>query len=230
VDARQTESIAEVRTLAERAFSRAAGAPLIPGNHIRLLRDARENYPAWLDAIAGATRFIHFESYIIHDDAVGEHFSDALIARARDGVPVRVIYDWMGGFGKTSRKFWRRLRAGGVEVRCYNAPSPASPLGWLSRDHRKMLAVDGTVGFVSGLCVGQAWVGDAARNIAPWRDTGVEVRGPAVRQIDEAFAQIWALMGAPLPDDVANGEAPKPAGTFHYGSWRRFPIPRACSA
>ena len=212
MDARQTESIAEVRTLAERAFSRAAGAPLIPGNHIRLLRDARENYPAWLDAIAGARRFIHFESYIIHDDAVGEHFSDALIARARDGVPVRVIYDWMGGFGKTSRKFWRRLRAGGVEVRCYNAPSPASPLGWLSRDHRKMLAVDGTVGFVSGLCVGQAWVGDAARNIAPWRDTGVEVRGPAVRQIDEAFAQIWALMGAPLPDDVANGEAPKPAG------------------
>jgi cardiolipin synthase A/B len=230
VNARQTESTAEVRTLADQAFSRAAGAPIIPGNHIRLLKDARENYPAWLDAIAGATRFIHFESYIIHDDAVGQHFSDALIARARDGVPVRVIYDWMGGFGKTSRKFWRRLRAGGVEVRCYNAPSPASPLGWLSRDHRKMLGVDGRVGFVSGLCVGQAWVGDAARNIAPWRDTGVEVRGPAVRQIDEAFAQIWALMGAPLPDDVANGEAPKPAGTFHHGSWRRFPIPRACSA
>jgi cardiolipin synthase len=90
VDARQTESIAEVRTLAEQAFSRAAGAPLISGNQIRLLKDARENYPAWLDAIASATRFIHFESYIIHDDAVGDHFSDALIARVRDGVPVRV--------------------------------------------------------------------------------------------------------------------------------------------
>src|SRR5204863_4188076 len=99
-----------------------------------------------------------------------------------------------GGFGKTSRRFWKRLRAGGVEVRCYNAPTPASPLGWLSRDHRKMLGVDGTVGFVSGLCVGQAWVGDPARDIAPWRDTGVEVRGPAVRQIEAAFAQMSALM------------------------------------
>jgi cardiolipin synthase A/B len=207
------EAIAPVRALAEQAFSRAAGAPLVPGNSIRLLKDARENYPAWLDAIAGATRFIHFESYIIHDDAVGERFSDALIARAQDGVPVRVIYDWMGGFGKTSRKFWNRLRAGGVEVRCYNAPNPASPLGWLSRDHRKMLGGDGTVGFVSGLCVGQAWVGDPGRDIAPWRDTGVEVRGPAVRQIEAAFAQMWALMGEPLPEHaVVTAEATAPAG------------------
>src|SRR5262245_63569878 len=128
--AQRSDNIVSVRVLAEQAFSRAAGAPLVPGNSIRLLKDARENYPAWLDAIAGAKRFIHFESYIIHDDAVGDQFSDALIARARDYVPVRVIYDWMGGFGKTSRRFWRRLRAGGVEVRCYNAPTLASPLGW----------------------------------------------------------------------------------------------------
>jgi cardiolipin synthase len=92
-----------VRALAEQAFSRAAGAPLLPGNHVQLLKDARENYPAWLDAIARATRTIHFESYIVHDDASGEQFSDALIARAADGVRVRVIYDWLGGFGKTSR-------------------------------------------------------------------------------------------------------------------------------
>jgi cardiolipin synthase len=205
------ETIAPVRALAEQAFSRAAGAPLVPGNHIRLLKDARENYPAWLDAISRATRFIHFESYIIHDDAVGQQFSDALIARARDGVHVRVIYDWMGGFGKTSRRFWNRLRAGGVEVRCYNPPTPASPLGWLSRDHRKMLGVDGTVGFVTGLCVGQAWVGDPARGVAPWRDTGVEVRGPAVQQIEAAFAQMWALLGEPL-SDLSVGATDAPAG------------------
>ncbi len=205
--------LAPVRALAEQAFSRAAGAPLVPGNTIRLLKDARENYPAWLDAIARATRFIHFESYIIHDDAVGAQFSDALIAKARDGVRVRVIYDWMGGFGKTSRRFWNRLRAGGVEVRCYNPPTPVSPLGWLSRDHRKMLGVDGTVGFVSGLCVGQAWVGDPARGIAPWRDTGVEVRGPAVREIEAAFAQMWALMGGPFhDDDVVSADVTSPTG------------------
>ena len=185
----------------------------MPGNSIRLLKNARENYPAWLEAIARARRHIHFESYIIHDDVVGEQFGDALIARARAGVPVRVIYDWMGGFGKTSRRFWNRLRAGGVEVRCYNPPTPASPLGWISRDHRKMIAVDGEVGFVSGLCVGQAWVGDPARHVAPWRDTGVEVRGPAVRQIEEAFAQIWALIGPPLADDTeSTPDAAAPAG------------------
>jgi cardiolipin synthase A/B len=202
-----------MRVLAEQAFSRAAGAPLVPGNSIRLLKDARENYPAWLDAIARATRFIHFESYIIHDDAVGEQFSDALIARAREGVHVRVIYDWMGGFGKTSRRFWNGLRRGGVEVRCYNAPTPTSPFGWLSRDHRKMLGVDGTVGFVSGLCVGQAWVGNPARGIPPWRHTGVEVRGPAVRQIEGAFAQMWALIGDPLPDaSGVTADTSPPAG------------------
>src|SRR3954452_21162602 len=102
-----------VRHLAETAFSRTAGAPLVDGNRVRLLKDARENYPAWLAAIRNATHHIHFESYIIHEDSAGEEFADAMIARARDGVRVRLIYDWMGGFGKSSRQFWNRMREGG---------------------------------------------------------------------------------------------------------------------
>ena len=195
------EGFASVRALAEQAFSRAAGAALVEGNRIQLLKDARENYPAWLDAIASARRYIHFESYIVHDDDVGERFASALAAKARAGVAVRLIYDWLGGVGKTSRGFWKRLRAGGIEVRCYNPPRLGSPFGWLGRDHRKMLAVDGEVAFVTGLCVGRAWVGDPARGLEPWRDTGVELRGPAVRHVDRAFAQMWALMGDPLPPD-----------------------------
>ena len=202
-----------VRKLADQAFARAVGASLVGGNSIRLLKDARENYPAWLDAIAGARQSLHFESYIIHDDDIGEQFADALIARARDAVRVRVIYDWMGGFGKTSRRFWSRLRAGEVEVRCYNPPRLTSPFGWLSRDHRKMLSIDGAVGFVTGLCVGRAWVGDPARGVLPWRDTGVEVRGPAVHLIDEAFREMWALLGEPVPvDEAATHEAAVRAG------------------
>jgi hypothetical protein len=104
-----------VRALADQAFSRAAGAPLIEGNSVRLLKDARENYPAWLDAIGGAERRIHFESYIIHEDEAGQMFADALVARAREGVRVRLICDWMGGLGKTSRAFWKHLRADGIE-------------------------------------------------------------------------------------------------------------------
>ena len=162
----------------EEAFARAAGTPLVTGNEVRLLRDAGENYPAWLDAIATARQTIHFESYIIHDDETGQEFARALKARAAAGVRVRVIYDWLGAVGKTSRGFWRDLRAGGIEVRCFNPPGLSSPFAWISRDHRKMLAVDGRIAFVTGLCVGRAWVGDAARGIEPWRDTGIALRVP----------------------------------------------------
>src|SRR6476661_280065 len=192
--------------IASRAFSRTAGAPLIPGNHVRLLRDAQENYPGWLEAISRAQQHVHFESYIIHEDDTGREFADALIAEAREGVHVRLIYDWMGGFGKTSRHFWNRLRAAGVDVRCYNPPHFDSPFGWLSRDHRKMLAVDGRVGFITGLCVGRMWVGDPKKHLQPWRDTGVEVRGPAVSQIEEAFAQIWAMMGEAIPESELSSD------------------------
>jgi cardiolipin synthase A/B len=192
VDEREGRQL--VRSIAEAAFARAAGAPLIRGNRVRLLKDARENYPAWLEAIHNAKRRIHFECYIIHEDSVGEEFSDALIARAAQGVRVRVAYDWMGGFGKASRRFWNLLRTGGVEVRCYNPPRLDSPLGWLSRDHRKCLVVDGKIGFIAGLCVGTAWVGDPSKKIDPWRDTGVESGGMRLRistRHSHTYGQRW---------------------------------------
>lgn len=195
----------ELRSAADSAFSRASGAPLIGGNCVRLLKDARENYPAWLEAIGAARHHIHFESYIIHEDETGNMFAEALIAKAQE-VRIRLIYDWMGGFGKTSRRFWNRLRAAGIEVRCYNPPRLDSPFGWLSRDHRKMLAVDGEVGFITGLCVGRMWVGEPEKNIQPWRDTGVELRGPAVADIERAFSQVWAMLGEPIPQaDIGEG-------------------------
>lgn len=201
LERRQTSSKDAVRALADQAFSRAAGAPLIEGNSVRLLINAEENYPAWLAAIDGAQHHVHFECYIIHEDDIGRNFADALIAKAQAGVRVRLIYDWMGGFGKASRKFWKRIRDGGVDVRCYNPPRFDSPFGWISRDHRKMLAVDGNVGYVTGLCVGRMWVGEPQKSIEPWRDTGIEVRGPAVEAVEQAFAQIWTIMGEALPKE-----------------------------
>jgi cardiolipin synthase A/B len=202
-----------VRDLANQAFSRAAGAPLLTGNCVRLLKDAQENYPAWLDAIKNAERYIHFESYIIHEDKQGWLFADALAAKAREGVRVRLIYDWLGGFGKTSRSFWNHLRAAGVEVRTYNPPRWDSPLSWVSRDHRKTLTVDGHVGFVTGLCVGQMWAGDPEKNIEPWRDTGIELRGPAVADVERAFAHVWDITGDDLPpDEIATREMLETAG------------------
>src|SRR5215471_18225635 len=91
-----------LRELADQMFSRASGARLREGNAIRLLKDAAENYPAWLDAIGSAERSIHIEMYIIHEDNQGRLFADALIARAKAGVRVRLVYDWVGGFNNTS--------------------------------------------------------------------------------------------------------------------------------
>lgn len=210
---RERRAMLPVRDLANQAFSRAAGAPLVSGNCVRLLKDAKENYPAWLDAIKNAERYVHFESYIIHEDKAGWMFADALAAKARDGVRVRLLYDWLGGLGKTSRSFWNHLRAAGVEVRVYNPPRWDSPLSWVTRDHRKTLTVDGQIGFVTGLCVGQMWVGEPEKHIEPWRDTGIEVRGPAVADIEQAFAHVWAGTGEDLTtDEIATRDVLDEAG------------------
>ena len=198
---------------AERVFDRATGAVPIAGNRVRLLLDARENYPAWLAAIEQARHFVLFESYIIDNDVVGQRFADALAARARAGVRVFVVYDWLGSL--RSGALWPRLRAAGVEVRGFNAPRLASPLGWLARDHRKTIVVDGQVGFASGLCVSSKWEGDPRQALEPWRDTGVELRGPAVVALVDAFAEVWrACGGPPLPADLlAAAHAPQTAGS-----------------
>jgi cardiolipin synthase len=204
----------ETRFVAEHAFSRAAGAPLVAGNAVRLLRDASENYSAWLDAIRAAKRSVLFEMYIFADDAVGARFLGAFAAKAREGVAVRVAYDWVGAVGNSSRRQWRELALAGVEVRAYNPPRLAEPLGWLSRDHRKCLVVDGEVAFVTGLCVGQSWEGQPSRGIPPWRDTGVEVRGPAVADVVRAFADTWAASGSPLAEsEVVSTEGQATQGT-----------------
>jgi len=182
--------------LLDQAFSRAAGASLVSGNSARLLRDGADNFPQWLRAIGGARRHICFENFIFCEDEVGYEFSAALIERSRAGVEVRLVYDWLGCLGKASRRFWRPLLAAGVLVRCFNSPQAAYPMRWLQRDHRKLLAVDGEVGFISGLCVGAPWRGDPARGIAAWRDTGVEIRGPALADMESAFAQVWQASAA----------------------------------
>lgn len=190
---RPRRSAPELRLLAEQVFARAAGAAPVGGNAVRILRDAGENYPAWLEAIAGARRSILFENYIIADGATGREFAAALSERARAGVEVRLIYDWMGALGVGTRRLLQPLVAAGGQVRCFNTPRLDSPFGWLTRDHRKMLAVDGAVGYVTGLCVSDKWLGDPQRGIAPWRDTGIEIRGPAVADIERAFGQTWAV-------------------------------------
>ena len=200
------------RALAEQALSRAAGAPLLGGNQVDLLIDAQQHFEAWLAAIGKAQQRVLLENYIVRDDEVGRAFRDALVERARRGVYVAVIVDWLGCLGQSGAAFWRPLREAGGEVRVFNPPQLGQALGWMSRDHRKQLVVDGQWGFLSGVCLSAKWLGDAARGVPPWRDTGLALRGPAVLELEAAFADSWVAAGgrhpifATLPAATVAGE------------------------
>ncbi|UJJ58391.1 phospholipase D-like domain-containing protein [Rhodanobacter denitrificans] len=200
------------RLLAEQALSRAAGAPLLNGNAVDLLIDAAAHYEAWLAAICGARQRVLLENYIIRDDEVGRAFRDALVERAQAGVFVAVVVDWLGCLGQSRGAFWAPLRAAGGEVRVFNPLQLGQPLGWISRDHRKLLVVDGVLGFLSGVCISAKWLGDPARGVPPWRDTGVALRGPAVAELEAAFAQSWGETGVALRQLAAAAEPAVPAG------------------
>jgi cardiolipin synthase A/B len=199
-----------VRRMAEQALSRAAGAPLIGGNSVKLLIDARANYAAWLSAMRAAQSRILLENYIFRDDDVGREFRAVLVERAEAGVRVHVICDWLGCLGQSRTHFWQPLIDAGGQVRSFNPFQFGKPFGWINRDHRKLLTVDRQVAFLGGLCISAKWLGDEARGIAPWRDTAVGVRGPALLEFEQAFADVWAQLGKPL--DEVRLDAPAEAG------------------
>jgi cardiolipin synthase A/B len=178
-------------------MGRAVAGPRIEGNALKIQFDGPNTFDAWVDAIGRAERYVHFENYIIRDDRVGRIFRDALVERARAGVEVRVLYDWVGCWA-TPRRYWKPLREAGVEVRAFNRPTFRDPLGILQRDHRKLVCVDGTVAFIGGLCVGDEWAGSG--DLPPWRDTGVEIRGPAAAASARTFERIWEEIGDPVPE------------------------------
>jgi cardiolipin synthase len=186
------------------AINRASGGRPIPGNAVRLLIDGPDAYEAMLGVIAGATRWIHFENYIIRADSAGRRFAEALVRRARDGVHVRVLYDGMGCWG-TPRSYWRYLRNGGVEVLPFRPLSPVDLVSNFSRNHRKLVVADGSRAVMGGLCIGCEWTGEDLRGGAPWRDTAVEIAGPAAAVLDQAFARTWEVAGGRLPDADAAG-------------------------
>jgi cardiolipin synthase A/B len=197
----------------ERAMWRTSDAPLRHGNEIGLLKNGPATYEDWLAAIGGARRWVHLENYIFADDSVGQRFAEALSEKAREGVSVRVLYDW---FGCTDvwvwNSFWRKLRSAGVEVRVVNPPSLLRGAhSFVARDHRKLVGVDGSYASVGGICIADGWLERSSETGLIYRDTAANLRGPAVADVERAFAGIWDLNGESLPDeerpDVAGIEA-----------------------
>jgi cardiolipin synthase len=197
------------------ALARASDAPLREGNRLRLLKNGTDTYDDWLAEITRAERWVHLENYIFRADKVGNRFAEALCEKAAEGVRVRVLYDWFGCLD-TPRAFWRRLRSAGVEVRAANPPTLGTPLGVVRRDHRKLLAVDGTYASTGGVCISEGWLVRSPETGLAYRDTAASVRGPAVADLERAFAGAWDKMGQPLPEE----ERP-PAGASPQPEMRR---------
>jgi cardiolipin synthase A/B len=188
-----------------RALSRVGAAPLRVGNQLTLLKDGPDTYDDWLRAIAQAQRWVHLENYIFKADSTGRRFAEALIERAQAGVAVRVLYDWFGSLG-VSPSFWRTMRQAGVDVRPFNPPTVGAPLDAVQRDHRKSICVDGDYGSLGGVCIADEWLMRSPDTGLPYRDTAVRVLGPAVHDLERAFARVWARTGSPLPPDEQPGQ------------------------
>jgi cardiolipin synthase len=158
------------------------------GNRCDLLRDGVEAFPEMLRAIEGARSYIRLETYMFLDDAVGQLFARALIEAVNRGVEVTVLYDALGSWG-VSAAFFDLLEASGVAVRKFRPFSFTGFRRLISRDHRKILIVDGEVAFVGGINIAAHW---APKGVgAGWRDDVLRIAGPAVRHLERRFGATW---------------------------------------
>lgn len=190
-------------------FARAMGSLLGPalaeGNRVTPLRNGDRIFPAMLEAIRGARRTISFETYIYWSGDIGREFALALAERARAGVAVHVLLDWVGA-GKIDSELVATMETAGVVVVRYH------PLRWYNlgrlnnRTHRKLLVVDGRVGFTGGVGIADEWKGDA-QDPHHWRDSHFRVEGPVVAQIQAGFMDNWIETRA----EVLHGEDYFPA-------------------
>lgn len=173
----------------ERCMAHLLGPPLVGGNRITTLNNGDEIFPAMLAAARNAKSNITFETYIYWTGQIGKEFVKALTERARAGVHVHVLLDWLGSNRMRAAEI-EELRSSGVEVERYR------PLKWYSlarmnsRTHRKIMVVDGRIGFIGGVGIADQWLGHA-QDPDHWRDTHYQVEGPVVNHLQAAFTDNW---------------------------------------
>ena len=165
------------------------GPAIVPGNRTEALVNGERIFPEMLKAIRAARRTITFESYIYWKGRTGDEFTRALIERARAGVKVHVLFDAIGS-QKIDEAVVKEMKAAGVQVEVYNPVRWNSIARMNNRTHRKILVVDGAVGFTGGAGIADEWAGDA-RTPDEWRDTHFRVEGPVVAQMQAAFMENW---------------------------------------
>ena len=190
------------------------GPPVISGNRIHALQNGDEIFPSMLAAIRGAKRTINFESYIYWSGEIGQAFADALAERAKAGVQVHVLLDWLGS-QKIKEEMLDEMRDAGVQIYLFH------PLSWYdvarvnNRTHRKLLIVDGRVGFTGGVGIADKWQGHA-QDAEHWRDSHYRAEGPVVAQMQATFIDNWTKVSGqvlhgpdylPVIEPVADAQA-----------------------
>jgi cardiolipin synthase A/B len=190
------ENVPSLYTVADPQFVRAMGVmlgpALLPGNRTRALVNGDEIFPDMLAAIRGARQTITFEMYIYWKGAIGEQFTAALAERAQAGVKVHVLIDALGS-QKIDPGVIERMKAAGVQVALYNPVRWNTIARMNNRTHRKIMVVDGRIGYTGGAGIGDEWTGNA-QDRDHWRDTHFRLEGPAVAQMQAAFMENWIEM------------------------------------
>ena len=185
--------IPRLYTTASPQFERSMGVLLGPsiqeGNEVKELLNGEQIFPPMLEAIRSAQHSITFETYIYWSGDIGKQFADALSERARAGVPVHVLLDWVGS-AKIEESLLTEMKDAGVEIEKFHEPTWYDLARLNNRTHRKLLVVDGATGFTGGVGIAPAWTGHA-QDPDHWRDTHFQVKGPVVAQMQATFLDNW---------------------------------------
>lgn len=175
-----------------------SGAQLYQGNNVEIFTDGQSKFDRLIEDIAAARHSINLEYYIFNDDKTGRRVAEALIAKAKEGIPVRLIYDHVGSFSVRSR-FFKMLRRSGIEAYPFfkvSFPRFGTKVNW--RNHRKICVIDGSIAYLGGMNIADRYI-DGGK-FKHWRDTHVRVTGPIVNALQYSFAVDWNFMGRGLLD------------------------------
>ena len=195
----------------ERALGSLLGPGIVGGNAVTELLNGDQIFPPMLAAIKSAQKSVTFETYIYWSGDIGKQFADALSERARAGVPVHVLLDWVGS-AKMEESYLAEMKEAGVQIEKFHKPHWYNLARLNNRTHRKLLVVDGQVGFTGGVGIAPAWTGNA-QDPEHWRDSHYLVRGPAVAQMQATFLDNWLKVTGKVLHGEAYFPAIAPAGT-----------------
>ncbi|GAB7523128.1 cardiolipin synthase [Paraburkholderia sp. 2C] len=173
----------------KRSMGLLLGPPVVGGNRFDVLVNGDEIFPSMLEGIRSARQTITFETFIYWSGAIGEQIAKALSDRARAGIAVHILLDWVGS-SKMDRRYLQMLREAGAEVIQYHKPHWTGLGRMNDRTHRKLLVIDGHIGFTGGVGIADEWTGHA-QDEKHWRDTHFRVEGPAVGQMQAVFMDNW---------------------------------------